>query len=142
MILFVLGLIVYGCARATQQASLFIARQNRDYPEWIDESKEIHFYGWFEPAGIILASFGLTYNILYHNNYWLLLMWIPGYFIYWLPYALMYCWMRKKKWFNEGQYYLVWKIKTKLLSKKLSYIMFFVSIIIVIFWREIWIKIL
>lgn len=133
MILFIIGLITYGLGRATQQASLFIARNNRIYPAWIDEPNEIHFFGWFEAIGLILSASSLIYEMLTKNNLWLILLWIPGYFIYWLPYALLFCYMRKKKWFAKGQLYRVWKIKVKLLTRTQSIIMFVISVITVLF---------
>jgi hypothetical protein len=126
MILFILGVIIYGLSRATQQASLFIARSNRQYPKWIDEGKEIHFFGWFEPIGLIIACTALSYKMFITNNTIYLLIWILGYFIYWLPYSFLYCYMRKKEWFSGM--YQIYGFKTKLLSKEMTVLTFILSV--------------
>ena len=131
--LFIIGCITYGLARAIQQGSLF-AERNRE-PRWkgIDMPNEIHFYGWFEPIGMVMAT--TSYMTLLNAKNVLLAVSFPvlAYFIYWLPYARLYCLIRRKDWFKPEQMYLVGWIKTKLVSKRMSYIMFFASIIAIYF---------
>ncbi len=126
--IFILGIIIYGLARATQQGSLFSERNREPRHKWLDMPNEIHFYGWLEPIGIFMATMAYTL-IIYSKN---VLIWLAypvlAYFIYWLPYALLYCHIRRKEWFSDGQMYLVGWIKTRLVSRRMSYVLFVVAV--------------
>ena len=131
--LFILGLILYGLGRATQQASIFMPRAGQKPNPFLDESREIHLAGWLEPIGLIMASLPIGMQ-MYKHSYWYILMFVLGYFIYWLPYALLYCELRDKLWFTYGQQYNIgigklW-VKVRLLSKSESVIMFIVSCVL------------
>ncbi len=126
--IFILGIIIYGLARATQQGSIFSERNREPRHKWLDMPNEIHFYGWFEPIGIFMATMAYTRIINAKNVLIWLVYPVLAYFIYWLPYALLYCHIRRKEWFSDGQMYLVGWIKTKLVSRKMSYVLFVVAV--------------
>ena len=126
--IFILGTIIYGLARATQQGSLFSERNREPRHKWMDMPNEIHFYGWFEPIGVIIAT--IAYMCLVQSKNVAITVSYPflAYFLYWLPYALLYCHIRRKEWFSDGQMYLVCWIKTKLVSRTMSYVLFVVAV--------------
>jgi len=126
--IFILGIIIYGLARATQQGCIFSERNREPRHKWLDMPNEIHFYGWFEPIGIFMATMAYTCIIGSKNTIIWLIYPVLAYFIYWLPYALLYCHIRRKEWFADGQMYLVGWIKTKLVSRKMSYVLFVVAV--------------
>ncbi len=134
MILFIVGLIVYGLSRAIQQALIFLHRDFDIIPEWVDESGEIHFWGYFEPIGLILAVCGA---FPYVSNYGLLFgvsLVIMGYYIYWLPYAILFNRMRGRVWFLPMQVYSLSlfgiSFRLPLPTLQISIIMFCVVIIL------------
>lgn len=126
-LVFILGMLMYGLARATQQASIFMERNNEPRWIWLSTPAQIHFYGWFEPIGLFISFFVIRgYKIVPA-----LVTVCIGYFIYWLPYALLYCHLRRKDWFEHNQMYAVGTIRTYLLNKQMSYILFIIACITV-----------
>jgi len=123
--LFIVGMIIYGLARATQQACIFMERNNEPRWHWLANPNQIHFYGWFEPIGLFIA----VYVVGKYNPVWLPVFMFSAYFVYWLPYALLYCHLRRKEWFNHNQMYAVGWVKTYLLNKPVSIILFFIAIV-------------
>ena len=99
-----IGMIMYGLGRATQQALIFIHRDKQDIPEWIDEPGEVHLYGWIETLSLILAVFSLSYYV-YNYSFWYVLCIVPAYCLYYFPYALLFNRMRGRKWFLYNQKY-------------------------------------
>lgn len=132
-LLFVIGIIMYGLGRATQQATIFMLRSSEELNPYLDESREIHLLGWLEPLGLLLAGISLGIDIGFSENYFLTFILLLAYFIYWLPYALLYCYLRKKVWFAEKQRYRIGifkhTIEIQLLDKTTSIIMFILAIL-------------
>ncbi len=134
--LFMLGMIMYGLSRATQQALIFMHRDKQDIPEWIDEPGEVHLYGWIETLSLILSIFSLSYYV-FNVSYWFILAIIPAYCIYFLPYALLFNKMRCRKWFLPNQMYRFTifdkEFKTKLPNKLLAATLFIAGCAFAIF---------
>ncbi len=134
--LFILGIITYALARATQQGSLFAERSNQPRHTWLANPNQIHFYGWFEPIGLAMMYFALMYRADDNNALIRYLFVVLAYFVYWLPYALLYCHIRRKDWFNHNQMYEVGWIKTYLLNKPVSVLYFILSLLtIILLWK-------
>ena len=134
--LFIIGIITYALARATQQGSLFAERCSEVRHEWLANPNQIHFYGWFEPIGLAMMFMSLQYAVDANNACIYYAFIIPAYFVYWLPYALLYCHIRRKDWFNHNQMYEVGWIKTYLLNKPVSILYFIFSLLtILILWK-------
>ena len=125
--LFMIGMIMYGISRATQQALIFMHRDKQDIPEWIDEAGEIHLFGWIETLSLILAVFSMSYFV-FNFSFWYILCIFPAYCIYYLPYALLFNKMRGRKWFSRNQQYRFTifniELKTGLPNKTAAYILF------------------
>lgn len=102
--LFMIGMIMYGIGRATQQALIFMHRDEQNIPEWIDEAGEIHLFGLIETLSLILAVFSMSYYV-YNYSFWHVLNIFPAYCIYYLPYALLFNKMRGREWFLPNQEY-------------------------------------
>lgn len=131
ILLFIIGIIGYGFARATQQALIFMERNREPRHSWLDEPSEIHLAGWFEPICLILSATALTF--IAQDNFYKFLYWIPAYFIYWLPYAETYCYLRRKDWFESGQIYTAGNFfRFRLLSKTASKLCFIFATLILI----------
>jgi hypothetical protein len=126
---YVLFLVVYGLARATQQSNIFIYKNGEDPLWWNDESKEIHFFGWFEPISLVISSMSI-YNVLSGRSWieWLLFA-FASYWLYYLPYGLLYNYCRERKWFASGQVYNVLSIKVLLPTYRIAITMWCVSIV-------------
>ena len=99
----VLGMTIYGLARATQQALLFTFKDNEIPPEWVDAPGEIHLYGWFEPLGLFLAGWGWGWYL--QQSAWYILLILPMYAVYWLPYAWLFNKIRGRRWFYTSTKY-------------------------------------
>jgi len=126
--LYVIGIVIYGIARGIQQSCIFNYRDGRVAGEWLDDASEIHFYGWFEPLGLVLGVLNL-YSWMQTHSIWWLTFFIPAtYILYWLPYGLMFCYNRNKLWFAPGQMYNVMGLKLPLLGKLESIILWFIVI--------------
>ncbi len=134
-LIFIFGMIIYGLARATQQASIFMERNNEPRWAFLANPNQIHFYGWFEPIGLTMSMICLS-SLIYANKAIIsLVILVLGYFVYWMPYALLYCYLRRKDWFSYNQMYEVGWIKTYLLNKPISIVLFWLaSVAIVILW--------
>ena len=102
--LFIIGMIMYGIGRATQQALIFMHRDKQNIPEWIDEAGEIHLFGWIETLSLILAVFSMSYFV-FNFSFWYILCIFPAYCIYYMPYAMLFNSMRGREWFLPNQEY-------------------------------------
>lgn len=134
MILFyIIAMAVYGFARATQQAPLFLFKNGDKPPSWDDESKEIHFYGWFEPLSIVVASSVIVNKLEGHHLYEYILFFVISYFLYLLPYALTYNMLRDRDWFVNRKYQIL-GLSFTLLTKTNTVIGYFLSLFATIYW--------
>ena len=133
IIFYIIAMAVYGFARATQQAPLFVFKNTDIPPSWIDESREIHFYGWFEPLSIVFASSIIVNKLRGHHLYEYILFFVISYFLYLLPYALTYNLIREREWFVSRKYQILGMTFT-LLTKRNTVIGYLASLFFTLYW--------
>ena len=133
VLVYLIAMVVYGLARATQQSVIFMFKNHETPPEWTDESKEIHFFGWFEPLSLSVASYVLLTRLSGHGFVNYIVFAFVSYFLYWYPYACLFNFIRGREWFLANKYQILGFTFT-LLGEKMTAVMFYISVFYTIGW--------